>query len=149
VVSGALDDASVGHRVAEGLRARGMVRGILVQMAEREQIIELRCEMPKCFCPKGRAHFDPKSTPMTAWAPNADHYPILKRAGGKLRADNVRLAHVRCNNTDAGWRLKIKAMLAKGMSLQQIADKLTRQKVPRPHGAVSWTARNVRRAFVS
>jgi len=52
----------VGETVAEQLRALG-TRGVLVQMAERGQIFELRCEMPKCYCHKGRGHFDPRSTP--------------------------------------------------------------------------------------
>src|SRR5439155_2899617 len=103
-----------------------------------------RCEMPQCYCPKGRAYFDVRRTPLTAWAPNPDHYPILKMAGGQLRFDNVRLAHVLCNRTDYGWRMSIKNMLAKGMSLQQIADTLNRRKVPRPHGEISWTASKVR-----
>lgn len=143
-----VDDGDVGQKVALALRALG-VKGVLVQMAERGQLLELRCEMPQCYCEKGRRHFDPKSVPMTKWAPNADHYPILKMAGGKLQPDNVRLAHVLCNNIDYGWRTMIKRMLANGKSLQDIANSLNLQKVLRPHGEVSWTPRNVRKVFVS
>jgi len=125
------------------------MKGMLVQMAGHGQIIELRCEMPQCYCPNGRRSFDQKSIPMKKWAPNLDHYPIPKWAGGKLQPDNVRLSHVFCNNTAYGWRTKIKAMLAKGMSLDQIADTLNHKKVPRPHGQAAWTAKAVREAFVS
>jgi hypothetical protein len=137
-----------GSLVAQQLRERGM-KGILHLMADRGQIVELRCEMPECYCPKGRGHFDNKSKPMTKWAPNVDHSPVPKWKGGKLESDNVRLAHVLCNQTDYGWRKKISEMLAAGTSLQQIADVLIAKKVARPHGWSKWTPANVRRAFVS
>jgi len=142
------DNPDAGHSEAEGLIALG-VRGVLVQMAERSQLIGLRCEMPQCYCPKGRAYFDLRSNPMTDWAPNPDHYPVPKWAGGQLQPDNVRLAHVLCNRTEYGWRTSIKSMLAKGMSLDQTADTLNRRKVRRPHGQVTWTAEGVRKVFVS
>ena len=50
-------EATMGDTVADQLRKRG-VRGVLVQMAQRGQIIELRCEMPMCYCHKGRGYFD-------------------------------------------------------------------------------------------
>lgn len=50
-----------GDTLVDRLREELGVRGVLVQMAKRRQIIELRCEMPSCYCHKGRAHFDPKS----------------------------------------------------------------------------------------
>jgi hypothetical protein len=139
---------AAGKLVAKALRKRGM-RGILPMMAERGQIVELLCEMPECYCPKGRGYFDPKSNPMKDWGPNVDHAPIPKWKGGKLEADNVRLAHVRCNNTDYGWRKKIGLMLGAGKPLQDIADALNAKKVPLPRGWKTWTAANVRRAFVS
>jgi hypothetical protein len=40
-------EATMGETVADQLRALGR-RGVLVQMAQRGQIIELRCEMPMC-----------------------------------------------------------------------------------------------------
>ncbi len=98
------------------LRALG-TKGVLLQMAKRGQIIELRCEMPKCYCHKGRGHFERISTPLSAWTPSADHYPRLKADGGHLVNSNVRLAHVRCNQEDYGWRMKIRRMLEKGMML--------------------------------
>jgi hypothetical protein len=136
------------NTVAGQLRALG-TRGVLVQMAERGQIIELRCEMPTCYCHKGRGHFDPKSTPLTSWAPSADHYPKLKADGGHLVPWNVRLSHLRCNQTDSGWRMRIRRMLEKGMSLDEIAENLNRKGIPRPHGQATWSASYVRKAFVS
>lgn len=134
--------------LAEQLRGYGL-RRVLVQMAERGQLIDLRCEMPQCYCDKGRNHFERKTNPMRDWAPTPDHSPILKSAGGHLTPDNVRLAHVLCNRRDYGWRMKIKAMLAKGMSLEAIADKLNQKQEPTPPGVVSWSAAVVRAAFVS
>jgi hypothetical protein len=48
-------DAAGRETVAEKLPELG-VSGVLVQMAQRPQIIELRCEMPMCYCHKGRAY---------------------------------------------------------------------------------------------
>ena len=45
-------EASMGDTAADQLRALG-TRGVLVQMAKRGQLIELRCEMPNCYCPRG------------------------------------------------------------------------------------------------
>jgi hypothetical protein len=134
--------------VADQLRALG-TRGVLVQMAERGQIIELRCEMPMCYCHKGRGYFDRKSHPPTAWVPSPDHYPQLRADGGRLVRWNVRLSHLRCNQMDYAWRMRIRRMLEKGMSLEEIADELTRKRIPRPHGRQTWSAAAVRKAFVS
>lgn len=142
--------AGAGSTVAEQLKAlnRG---GVLVQMAERGQLLELRCEMPSCYCPKGRRYFEPKASPMPDWAPNPDHYPTLRSAGGHLGPDNVRLAHALCNRRDYGWRTKIKPLLAKGMSLEDIAEELNRKRkeIPPPHGRNTWSAAMVRQAYVS
>src|SRR4051794_3408579 len=124
------------------------VRGILRQLAQHGQIIDVRCEMPQCYCSRGRRYFDPKST-RSDWSPTPDHYPKLTAHGGQLTPDNVRLAHLRCNQRDYGWRMKINAMLGKQMSLEQIADRLNAQKVPPIHGTNRWTASSVRKAFVS
>lgn len=134
--------------LAQELTDRG-VRGVLLQMAKAGQLLELRCEMPQCHCQKGRGYFDKRTVPLTDWAPNPDHYPILKSAGGTLTPDNVRLSHVRCNRTDYGWRMKIKTLLAKKMSLEDIAERLNRRGVQPPHGNNTWSARSVRKAFVS
>jgi hypothetical protein len=118
-------------------------------MALRKQIIEVRCEMPMCYCHKGREHFDKKSHPPTAWVPSPDHYPQLKVDGGRLDPWNVRLAHLRCNQMDYAWRMRIRRMLEKKMSLKDIADELTQKGIPRPHGRQTWSPEAVRRAFVS
>jgi hypothetical protein len=141
-------EAILGKTVADELRRLG-TKGVLVRMAERGQLIELRCEMPKCYCPKGRGHFDPKSDSREAWAPSADHYPRLKADGGHLVPWNVRLSHRRCNQRDYSWRTKIRRMLEKEMTLDEIAETLNETRVPAPHGHGTWSATLVRKAFVS
>jgi hypothetical protein len=134
--------------VAAELRRLGM-KGVLVQMAERGQLHAVKCEMPQCYNPKGRAAFDPVTTPRSKWAPSPDHYPTLKSAGGHLVPENVRLAHVWCNNRDFGWRMQVRTLLAKGKSLAEIAEALNRKAVPPAHGTNRWTAAMVRKAYVS
>jgi hypothetical protein len=141
-------ETTMGDALANQLRARGR-RGVLVQMAQRGQIIELRCEMPKCYCPRGRGYFESRSNPLPDWAPSPDHYPRLKADGGHLVPWNVRLSHVLCNREDHGWRMRIRRMLEKGMSLEEIAENLNRKRVRRPHGSAKWSATTVRKAFVS
>jgi hypothetical protein len=34
------------------------------------------------------------------WSPTVDHFPVLKKDGGQLVLENVRLAHRRCNRDD-------------------------------------------------
>lgn len=140
-----------GEGLAAQLRERGVGRGdVLIRMAQRGQLLVLRCEMPKCYCPKGRSHFEQRTHPQrSVWAPSADHYPLLKADGGKLVPWNVRLAHLHCNQEDFVWRGRIRRMLEKGDSLEQIAQNLTQQGIRRPHGSSKWTAKNVRKAFVS
>ncbi len=105
--------AAPGIRVAEQLRDLG-VRGVLHQIADRGQLIELRCEMPYCYCPKGRGHFEKKAHPPGPWIPTPDHYPKLKSDGGHLIPENVRLAHLSCNQKDHSWRTRIRTMPKKG-----------------------------------
>jgi hypothetical protein len=124
------------------------VRGILRQLARDGQIIDVRCEMPQCYCVRGRRHFEAREPP-SDWEPTADHYPKLKMHGGHLTPDNVRLGHRLCNRRDYEWRTRINAMLAKRMSLERIAEQLNVQKVPPIHGTNRWTAASVREAFVS
>ncbi|MGA9761641.1 MAG: recombinase family protein [Gaiellaceae bacterium] len=40
-------------------------------------------------------------------------------------------------------------MLEKGMSLEEIAEDLNRKGIRRPHGSAKWSAKSVRKAFVS
>ena len=127
------------------------VRGILWQLARDGQIIDVRCEMPQCYCFRGRSYFEPRSpgSEWSDWEPTADHYPRLKAHGGHLTPDNVRLAHRLCNRRDYTWRMKINALLGERMSLEEIAEKLNAEKVPTIHGTNTWTAASVRKAFVS
>jgi len=105
--------------------------------------------MPNCYCHKGRSYFEAKSTTRRLWAPSADHYPRLKADGGHLVPSNVRLAHVLCNQRDYLWRTRIRRMLEKGMALEQIAESLNTKGIPLPHGSATWTAKSVRKAYVS
>ncbi len=139
--------ADAGETPAEKLERLG-VRGILRQLVRDGQLIDLRCEMPQCYCFRGRRYFEPRST-LSKWSPTADHYPRLKMHGGHLTPDNVRLAHRLCNQRDYVWRKKINALLGKRMSLEEIAEKLNLEKVPTIHGTNRWTAASVRKAFVS
>ena len=139
--------ADVEKAAVEKLKAWG-VRGILLKLARDGQLIDVRCEMPQCYCSRGRRHFDPIS-PGAEWMPTADHYPRLKMHGGLLTRDNVRLAHRLCNQRDYLWRIKINGMLASRLSLEEIAEKLNAKKVPPIHGTNKWTAASVRKAFVS
>jgi len=134
--------------VADQLRGLG-AKGVLVQMAERGQLLAVKCEMPQCYHHKGRGAFDPVGTPGNKWTPSRDHYPVLKSAGGKLVAENVRLSHVWCNNRDYGWRTQIRTLLAKDKSLAEIAEVLNSKGVPPAHGTNRWTAAMVRKAYVS
>jgi hypothetical protein len=52
-----------GEALDEQLRTLG-VSGVLVRMAERGQLLKLQCEMPKCYCHKGRGWFEPKAVPL-------------------------------------------------------------------------------------
>jgi hypothetical protein len=139
--------AAGGATAVEKLEGLG-VRGILLRLARDGQIVDVRCEMPQCYCFRGRRYFDPRS-PRSDWELTADHYPRLKMHGGHLTPDNVRLAHRLCNRRDYEWRKRINAMLGKRMSLEDIAEQLNATKVPTIHGANRWTAASVRKAFVS
>lgn len=135
--------------IVRKLEDRGVKRGILHRMAKDGQLTDLRCEMPSCYCPEGRKHFDIKKNPMPPWAPNPDHYPILKSKGGCLVPENVGLAHVLCNSRDYAWRKRVGDLLGDGMSLRDVAAALNRKKVTPPFGKTTWTARMVRWAYVS
>lgn len=121
---------------------------VLIRMARAGQIVELACEMPKCYHERGRKSFLPRAG-ARKWQLSADHYPKLESEGGKIVPWNVRIGHIDCNNEDHGWRLRINAQLKKGKSLDEIADSLNRRKVRRPHGSPTWTAASVRKEFIS
>jgi hypothetical protein len=140
----AAGDGGAESSVADQLRALG-VKGVLVQMAERGQLLAVKCGMPRCYHHKGRGAFDPVTTPRTKWAPSPDHYPILKSAGGRLVPENVRLAHIWCNNLDYGRRTQIRALLAKGSRSPRSPTPSTAKASPRPtartDGPPRWCAR--------
>ena len=85
----AMASGTPNETLVEDLTERG-VGGVLLQMAKAGQLLSLKCEMPKCYCHKGRAYFAAKTHPPTDWAPSADHYPVPKAAGGELKPWNVR-----------------------------------------------------------
>jgi hypothetical protein len=71
--------------------------------------------------------------------------------GGHLDSWNVRLAHVKCNREDRAWRLRIRRMLedAPQISFEVIAEMLNSNGVLPPAGTKRWSAKAVRRAYVS
>ena len=87
--------------VVEKLEALG-VRGILWQLARDGQLIDVRCEMPQCYCFRGRRYFEP----ISPGAMDADGRPLseTQNARGRLTPDNVRLGHRVCNQRDYIWR---------------------------------------------
>jgi hypothetical protein len=87
--------------VAKELRALG-AKGILITAAERGYITQVKCEMPKCFCPEelgGASHFE-SVTEYSDWNPTHEHFPRPKRDGGQRTLDNSVLAHRLCNRID-------------------------------------------------
>jgi hypothetical protein len=86
-----------GETPVEKLEALG-VRGILWQLARDGQLIDVRCEMPQCYCFRGRSYFEPGST-LSEWSPTADHYPLLGKRmsldeiAEKLNAEKVPTIH--------------------------------------------------------
>ncbi|MBA3374256.1 MAG: recombinase family protein [Actinobacteria bacterium] len=68
---------------------------------------------------------------------------------GHLDPWNVRLSHVLCNREDYGWGMRIRKMLERKMSLEEIAENLNDKGVRTPHGSGKWSAGHVRKAFVS
>jgi hypothetical protein len=111
------------------------------------QLVDVRCETPSATA-SGVVGTSIRDRLVRIGA-DGRHYPRLKMHGGHLTSDNVRLAHRLCNRRDYEWRTRINAMLAKRMSLEEIAKELNRRKVPSIHGTNQWTASSVRKAFVS
>jgi hypothetical protein len=105
--------------------------------------------MPWCYRPEGRMNFTTKKHPPGRWNLSADHYPVPRFLRGQLRSYNVRLAHVLCNNRDYGWRSTVKSMLEARLSLERIAERLNAKRVPTPPRHKRWSARLVRKAYVS
>lgn len=135
--------------LAAEMRADYKMKGILVQMVERGQILALACEMPTCYSDVGRKCFDPVGSIPDDWVPTQDHYPILRSQKGTRAPSNSRLAHKKCNLVDRTWKKKIGPMLDQGLSLREISDVLNADGVEPPRGQKGWTPRSVRHAFVS
>ncbi|MFL5796564.1 MAG: hypothetical protein ACJ77A_01360 [Actinomycetota bacterium] len=80
--------------------------GILTLAPDQGGIAELLCDMLECYCPHGRAYFEPIPRPMPKpipdWIPTEEHFPRSLAAGGRRQPGNVRLAHRRCNGEDFG-----------------------------------------------
>jgi hypothetical protein len=94
-------DPARGAEAARTLKSLGAKR-ILIKAAELGYITEVRCGMPKCFCPEelgGASHFEPAGG-LSDWRPTLEHFPIPKREGGRERVDNAVLAHRLCNRLD-------------------------------------------------
>jgi hypothetical protein len=94
-------DPARGAEVARKLKALG-VKNILIKAAEEGYITELKCRMPKCFCPEelGGAYYFEPVTELSDWIPTHEHFPVPKREGGRATVDNAVLAHRLCNRID-------------------------------------------------
>lgn len=134
--------------LADELKRLG-ARKPLPQMALDGQLLEIRCEMPYCYHEDGRRHFEDRAASSPDWRISFDHYPQLAKDHGPRNPGNARLAHVYCNRTDQGWRLRARALLNSGRSLEEIAARLNRRGIQPPQGRKTWTGTLVRRAQIS
>jgi hypothetical protein len=95
-------DPARGAEAARTLNSLGAKR-VLIKAAELGYITDVKCGMPKCFCPEelgGAWYFEPVTHPGTDWMPTFEHFPISKREGGREGVDNAVLAHRLCNRID-------------------------------------------------
>jgi hypothetical protein len=95
-----------GAEVARKLRRLG-VKGNLVKAAELGYVTEMKCGMPKCFCPDelgGASYFAARTGQSNDWEATFEHYPIPKVEGGHKTVDNAVLAHRLCNKLDHSIR---------------------------------------------
>ena len=97
------EQVRAGKKVAQVLRDRYRVRGVLITAAEAGYISELRCSMPHCFA-EARDYFEPLRLPLGPWMPTHEHFPLAKRFKGTRAITNSILAHRRCNNV--GYKLE-------------------------------------------
>ena len=96
-------DPARGAEVAQKLRDLGVKDRDLIKAAELGYITQMRCGMPKCFCPEelgGAGYFEPRTHPWTLFEPTFEHFPIPKGEGGSKSVDNAVLAHRICNKLD-------------------------------------------------
>lgn len=137
------------RKIVNGLIEVGIAEGVFHAMALDGQLLELKCETPKCYCEQGRTFFPKPPVPDSDWDPTLDHYPILRSNGGHKDPWNVRLAHKLCNREDFAWRDRVTRMIKEHHSLSEMAEELNRVGVRHPYGAGPWTAESVRSAFVA
>ena len=147
----ALSSQEVAQRqaIVDGLIAIGIEDGVFHVMARDGQLLELKCETPRCYCERGRDYFPRPPLPDSDWDPTLDHYPILKSNGGHKDPWNVRLAHKWCNREDGAGRARVTRMIKEHRSLAEMADELNRLGVLHPSGTGPWTPELVRAAFVA
>ena len=143
------DEARRRQAVVDALIEIGIADGVFHLMAVDGQLLELRCETPRCYCDQGRTFFPKPPVPDSDWDPTLDHYPILRSNGGHKDPWNVRLAHKLCNREDFAWRDRVTRMIKEHRSLAEMADELNRVGVLHPYGSGPWTAESVRSAFVA
>ncbi len=86
-------------KIAKKLAGYGLSeRHVVVRAAKHGLIKKACCEIPGCPRPE---RFDSLKRGTGDWTPTADHFPNLKRHGGRLLLTNVRLAHKKCNRDDS------------------------------------------------
>ena len=98
------------------------VRGVLLQMARDGQIIDVRCEMPQCYCFRGRSQL---RSEIAECRLVADGRPLPEAQSSTEGISPPTTSGSRigvCNQRDYLWRMRINAMLGKRMSLEDIAD---------------------------
>jgi hypothetical protein len=133
--------------LAAEMRAVYKMKGILVQMVERGQILALACEMPTCYSPDDRKRFTPVGSVPDHWVPTQE--PDSQVSEGTRVPSNSRIAHKKCKRVDQAWKKKIGPMLDRGLSLRDISDVLNVDGVEPPRAQKAWTPRSVRYALVS
>src|SRR5215210_6929485 len=95
-------DSERGRAAAAKLKALG-VKGILIKAAEQGYITQLACKMPEMLLARGawrRVLLRAGHRRLSDWMPTHEHFPLPKREGGKVAADNAILAHRLCNRID-------------------------------------------------
>jgi len=116
-----------------------------VKMAERGQLLALRCENAAVATTiRGAAAFDPVTTPRTKWAPSPDPLsdPYVGRRAPRPRKNVSAVARLVVTTGDYGWRTQNPDDCSrKGKSLADIAEALNSKGVPPAHGTNRWTGR--------
>ena len=142
-----MTDDEQAHRTAVEKLGRLGVRGVLLRLAQDSQIVDVRCEMPQCYCFRGRRHF---KADIAECRLDADLDRPLSDAQDARRSPHPRQRPARASvysQRDYLWRVRISAMLGKRMSLEKIAEQLNAEKVPTIHGTNRWTPASVRKAL--